>query len=127
MTHADLPRLLPPRPEHLRGHLARFGSVPYREAAGALIPDIEASGLTGCGGAAFPVHRKLAAVAAARGRKVAVANGAESEPASRKDEILLRAAPHLVLDGQQLAAEAPGGGVGRAVRAVPAKTTGPDQ
>jgi NADH:ubiquinone oxidoreductase subunit F (NADH-binding) len=110
VTHADLPRLLPPRPEDLRGHLARFGSVPYRGAICALIPDIEASGLTGRGGAAFPVHRKLAVVAAARGRKVAVANGAESEPASRKDEILLRAAPHLVLDGLQLAAEATGAG-----------------
>ena len=42
--------------------------------------EIDGTGsLTGRGGAAFPVHRNLAAVAAARGRKVAVANGAESE------------------------------------------------
>jgi NADH:ubiquinone oxidoreductase subunit F (NADH-binding) len=103
-----LPRLLPSQSEDLRGHLDRLGSIPYRGAADVLIPDVEASGLAGRGGAAFPVHRKLAAVAAARGRKVAIANGAESEPASRKDEILLRAAPHLVLDGLQLAAEATG-------------------
>ena len=108
-----LPRLLPSRPEDLRGHLARFGPVPYRGSAGVLIPDIEASGLTGRGGAAFPAHRKLAIVAAARGRKVVVANGAESEPASRKDELLLQVAPHLVLDGLQLAAEAVGAGEAR--------------
>jgi NADH:ubiquinone oxidoreductase subunit F (NADH-binding) len=102
------PRLLPADPEDLRGHFARCGQTPYRGQPGLLIGDIEASGLTGRGGAAFPVHRKLALVAAARGRKVIVANGAESEPASRKDELLLRLAPNLVLDGLQLTAEAIG-------------------
>ena len=105
---AGLPRLLPAAPEDLRGHFARYGQTPYRGQAGLLINDIEASGLTGRGGAAFPVYRKLAIVARARGRKVIVANGAESEPASRKDELLLRVAPHLVLDGLQLTAEAVG-------------------
>jgi len=124
---AGLPRLLPQAPEDLQAHLSRYGTVPYRGRggghgygqgqgqgqgrgpAGALIKDTEASGLTGRGGAAFPVYRKLAVVARAKGtRKVAVANGAESEPASRKDELLLRIAPHLVLDGLQLAAEAVG-------------------
>ncbi len=110
---AGLPRLLPQAPEDLQAHLSRYGTVPYRGERGAgepaLIRDVEASGLTGRGGAAFPVHRKLAAVARAKGtRKAAVANGAESEPASRKDELLLRIAPHLVLDGLQLAAEAVG-------------------
>ena len=103
--------------------------MPYRGRRGALIGDVEASGLTGRGGAAFPAHRKLAIVAAARGPRVVVANGAESEPASRKDETLIRAAPHLILDGLQLAAEAVGaseaylclhqgaaGGIGRALR-----------
>ena len=66
-TPGGLPRLLPPRPEDLRRHLARFGPVPYRGRRGALIGDVEASGLTGRGGAAFPAHRKLAIVAAARG------------------------------------------------------------
>ncbi len=105
---AGLPRLLPPAPEDLRGHLARLGPTPYRGRAGLLIGDVETSGLTGRGGAAFPVYRKMAIVAQARGRKVMVANGAESEPASRKDELLLRIAPNLVLDGLQLAAEAIG-------------------
>jgi NADH:ubiquinone oxidoreductase subunit F (NADH-binding) len=105
---ARLPRLLPPTPEDLGAHLVKYGPVPYRGCAGLLIDDIEASGLTGRGGAAFPVHRKLAVMARGRGRKVVVANGAESEPASRKDELLLRIAPNLVLDGLQLAAEATG-------------------
>jgi NADH:ubiquinone oxidoreductase subunit F (NADH-binding) len=112
---AGLPRLLPQAPEDLQSHLSRYGTVPYRRSGrgqagpGGLIAIVEASGLTGRGGAAFPVHRKLTAVARAKGtRKVVVANGAESEPASRKDELLLRIAPHLVLDGLQLAAEAVG-------------------
>jgi NADH:ubiquinone oxidoreductase subunit F (NADH-binding) len=106
-----LPRLLPPVPgvpEDLRAHLARYGRPPYRGGAGLLIRGAEAAGLTGRGGAAFPVYRKMAIAAGARGRKVIVANGAESEPASRKDALLLRVAPNLVLDGLQLAAEAIG-------------------
>jgi NADH:ubiquinone oxidoreductase subunit F (NADH-binding) len=105
---ASLPRLLPKAPEDLRAHLTRFGPPPYHGRPGSLIEAVQASGLTGRGGAAFPTHRKLAIVAQARGRKVMVANGAESEPASRKDELLLRIAPNLVLDGLQLAAEAIG-------------------
>jgi NADH:ubiquinone oxidoreductase subunit F (NADH-binding) len=108
---SGLPRLLPPatdRPEDLRDHLARHGSTPYRGERRRLIADIEASGLTGRGGAAFPAHRKLAAVAEAGGRPFVVANAAESEPASSKDASLLWLAPHLVLDGLQLVAEAVG-------------------
>ena len=107
---AGLPRLLPlvpGVPEDLRTHLGRYGHPPYGHR-GRLIEAVEQAGLTGRGGAAFPVHRKLALVAQARGRTVIVANGAESEPASRKDALLLRAAPNLVLDGLQLAAEAIG-------------------
>jgi NADH:ubiquinone oxidoreductase subunit F (NADH-binding) len=119
----DLPRLLPPvedgkRRQDLVAHLARHGDLPYRDrvgtpsSPGALISDIEKSGLTGRGGAAFPVHRKLAAVLEASDRRrrapVVIANGAESEPASDKDATLLWLAPHLVLDGLQLAAEALG-------------------
>ena len=107
---AGLPRLLPlvpGLPEDLRAHLARHGRPPYGHK-GQLINAVQQAGLTGRGGAAFPVHRKLAIVAAASGRTVIVANGAESEPASHKDALLLRAAPNLVLDGLQLAAEAIG-------------------
>ena len=108
-----LPRLLPPPGHHgdLASHLRIHGPVPYRGSARALIPEVRAAGLTGRGGAAFPAHHKLETVAAARpGRAVVVGNGAEGEPASHKDQALLHLAPHLVLDGLQLAAEAVGAG-----------------
>jgi hypothetical protein len=114
-TGTSLPRLLPrdgQQPEHWHAHTARHGRLPYRDRRGDLIGDLSAAGLTGRGGAAFPVHRKLSAVldAAAKRRRapVVIANGAESEPASEKDATLLWLAPHLVLDGLQLAAEAVG-------------------
>jgi NADH:ubiquinone oxidoreductase subunit F (NADH-binding) len=115
-----VPRLLPhtgdgrpsSHPEDLKAHQARHGALPYRGGSGRLITELQAAGLTGRGGAAFPAYRKLqAAFHAARtsGKlPVVVGNGAESEPASDKDATLLWLAPHLVLDGLQLAAEAVG-------------------
>jgi NADH:ubiquinone oxidoreductase subunit F (NADH-binding) len=79
-----------------------------RARAERLIDVIERSGLTGRGGAGFPAGRKLRSVAAARGGSVVVANGAEGEPASAKDKLLLARAPNLVLDGISLAAYAVG-------------------
>jgi NADH:ubiquinone oxidoreductase subunit F (NADH-binding) len=119
---SGVPRLLPRTPDgkpgrvpqDLAAHQATHGSLPYRGGAGRLIGELQAAGLTGRGGAAFPAHRKLQAVfdaARVTGRQpVVVANGAESEPASDKDATLLWLAPHLVLDGLQLAAEAVGAG-----------------
>ncbi len=79
-----------------------------RDRAGRLIDVIERSGLTGRGGGAFPAGRKLRSVATRRGPAVVVANGAEGEPASAKDRMLLTRSPHLVLDGISLAAYAVG-------------------
>ncbi|MGO8958141.1 MAG: NADH-ubiquinone oxidoreductase-F iron-sulfur binding region domain-containing protein [Streptosporangiaceae bacterium] len=105
---AGLPRLLRDDPNglDLAAHNHAFGPASFRGAA--LIEQAGAAGLTGRGGAAFPVARKLAAVASAGGGAVAVGNGAEGEPASSKDAALLWYSPHLVLDGLQLAAEAAG-------------------
>jgi NADH:ubiquinone oxidoreductase subunit F (NADH-binding) len=109
-----LPRLLPAGREAagLARHAHTHGPLPYRGAPWHLIGEIDAAGLTGRGGAAFPTAKKMAAVAAGgrrgRMRPVVVGNGAEGEPASSKDKHLLWLSPHLVLDGIQLAAEAVG-------------------
>jgi NADH:ubiquinone oxidoreductase subunit F (NADH-binding) len=105
-----LPRLLPDSTTNisLEDHLDRHGPPAYRGGPGVLHLALEAAGLTGRGGAGFPTSRKWAAVAAADDRKVVVGNGAEGEPASDKDVVLLARNPNLVLDGLQLSAEAVG-------------------
>lgn len=95
-------------PADLRDHLARYGRPPVPRPPAALIRAVDEAGLTGRGGAAFPTGRKLRTVAGGRGTAVVVANGMESEPASRKDAALLDLAPHLVLDGATMAAAAVG-------------------
>jgi NADH:ubiquinone oxidoreductase subunit F (NADH-binding) len=92
----------------LEAHLGGYGPPPYRGGPRLLIGDLEAAGLTGRGGAAFPTYRKLAAVADYGPAPIVVGNGAEGEPASNKDKSLLWISPHLVLDGLQLAAESVG-------------------
>ncbi|MFQ6195590.1 NADH-ubiquinone oxidoreductase-F iron-sulfur binding region domain-containing protein [Streptomyces sp. NPDC000405] len=94
-----------------RAHLAVHGSVP-RLTEDELTRLAEAVALRGRGGAGFPFARKVRAVGGAARRRgtrpVVVVNGCEGEPACRKDAVLLRRAPHLVLDGALLAAEALG-------------------
>jgi len=91
-------------PERFSDHMARLGPLP--PDAPSLIDVLDRSGLRGCGGAAFPVAAKWRAVAAQHsGERVIVVNGAEGEPLSRKDRLLMQVRPHLVLDGAMLAAE----------------------
>lgn len=88
-------------------HHALHGPIHARQIH-ELVDATQAAGLRGRGGAGFPTATKLAAVAKGRGLRVVVANGAEGEPASSKDELLLSGTPHLVLDGLMLAATALG-------------------
>ncbi|UYQ77047.1 hypothetical protein OF385_13640 [Glutamicibacter sp. JL.03c] len=89
-------------------HLDCFGPLPQEYSDPQILSEWEASGLAGRGGGAFPTARKIAAVqrAAARSRRapVVIGNGSEGEPLSFKDQLLLRHAPHLVLDGLLLTA-----------------------
>ncbi len=123
---SGLPRLLQDDPAglDLAAHHHVFGPASFRGAA--LIEEAGAAGLTGRGGAGFPVARKLAAVAAGGGGAVAVGNGAEGEPASSKDAALLWYSPHLVLDGLQLAAEAAGASTAFLYLHVPDRPGAPD-
>lgn len=92
--------------EHRRSHdLPPRGR---RSADESLLALVERSGLRGRGGAGFPMATKMRAVARGRGRPVVIVNGAESEPASGKDRLLLTMRPHLVLDGALVAAAAVG-------------------
>lgn len=98
------PRLLTAPGPGLADHLDCFGELPSVTAG--LISAIEASGLSGRGGAGFPTARKMASITGAK--PVVVGNGAEGEPLSRKDATLLTRAPHLVLDGLDAAAAVSG-------------------
>ncbi len=106
---AGLPRLLSGlRPDGrsltIDEHVARWGELPHRRGA-AFLDELERSGVRGHGGAWFPVAAKWRAVGRNTLRSpVVVANGAEGEPASGKDRLLLQQLPHLVLDGAVTAA-----------------------
>jgi NADH:ubiquinone oxidoreductase subunit F (NADH-binding)/ferredoxin len=91
----------------LPAHRTLHGEPESRTVA-ELISMVNEVDMRGRGGAAFPFARKLRAVADAAGAResIVLVNGAEGEPASSKDAMLLTRNPHLVLDGAILAAEA---------------------
>jgi NADH:ubiquinone oxidoreductase subunit F (NADH-binding) len=90
---------------NLADHVELLGPLPVL-GRDEFLAEIANSGLSGRGGAGFPTARKLSALPASG--TVVVANGAEGEPASSKDRLLLATAPHLVLDGLVLMARAVG-------------------
>jgi NADH:ubiquinone oxidoreductase subunit F (NADH-binding) len=98
------------RPANLDDHVRDFRRT-AADGPDEIIRAVTAAGLRGRGGAWFPTGRKLQAVAerAARaGSAYVIVNASEGEPASGKDRLLLQAAPHVVLDGAELAAHAVG-------------------
>src|SRR5258708_14853350 len=80
-----LPRLLrdDPAGPDLSAHDRTFGPASFRSAA--LISQAGAAGLTGRGGACFPVARKLAAVAAARRGPRTLPHRPQSQPPHTQD------------------------------------------
>jgi NADH:ubiquinone oxidoreductase subunit F (NADH-binding) len=81
---------------------------PSTLSAERLIAGARQGRIAGRGGAEFPFWRKLQVAVDSGRRRELVVNAAEGEPASAKDSTLLSVAPHLVLDGAQLVAEALG-------------------
>lgn len=89
--------------ENYANHMRRLGAPTL--TGRPLIEALVQSGVTGRGGASFPAGLKWRSVASAsKGRAVIVANGAEGEPQSHKDRLLMTTRPHLILDGAFLAA-----------------------
>src|SRR5438477_988792 len=81
--------------------------TPLPRVGSEIIDAIERSRLVGRGGAGFSVATKWRAVAQrSHGDAVIVVNGAEGEPQSKKDRVLMSERPHLVLDGAFIAARA---------------------
>jgi NADH-quinone oxidoreductase subunit F len=110
---AAVPVLLPDEPlrsldEYIDAFEGGQGLVQARELGPAGIVDtIERSGLRGRGGAGFPTGRKWASVCAGGpevGDRYAVANGAEGEPGTFKDRMLMRRNPYQVVEGLAIAA-----------------------
>jgi NADH:ubiquinone oxidoreductase subunit F (NADH-binding) len=103
------PRLLAGLDQHAvldhRAHLEVHGALPGIDLP-RLLTLLDGSGLAGRGGAGFPLAAKVRALHGPR--PTVVVNGTESEPASRKDRVLLRRSPHLVLDGALAVAAALG-------------------
>jgi NADH:ubiquinone oxidoreductase subunit F (NADH-binding) len=109
--------LLPARPSNEPESLAEYCSrggydglaAAKDKGAAWLRQEVDASGLRGRGGAAFPTIRKWQLAADAVGdEKYVVANGGEHEPGSNKDRYLVERHPHAVVEGLALAGLATG-------------------
>ncbi len=78
-----------------------------------ILQEVENSGLTGRGGAGFPVGRKWRFVHNESNKsKYIICNADESEPLHFKDRVLIDSNPHQVLEGMTLAGFATGANEG---------------
>ena len=113
-TEAALPRVLDAEPvEDLDAYVAMGGGRGLSKARAGTPDDtiatVVASGLRGRGGAGFPTGRKWETVAAYESPVYSasvVVNGAEGEPGSFKDRMILRTNPYRVIEGALIAAHA---------------------
>ena len=64
-----------------------------------MLERLEASGLTGMGGAGFPTWRKWDAVRREPGPRVVIVNADEGEPGTIKDRYVMELRPQLLLEG----------------------------
>jgi NADH:ubiquinone oxidoreductase subunit F (NADH-binding) len=99
----------------LEGYLASGGGkgldVGRKLGGAAVLDEVEAAGLRGRGGAGFPTAAKwrtVAEFASASLPATVVVNGAEGEPGTFKDRMLLRTNPYAVIEGALIAALAAG-------------------
>ena len=105
------PGLSPSHPDHAIDLAApehpRYDQLAQARAKGAewVLEELEASGVTGRGGAGFPAHIKWRGVRTqAEKERYVVLNADEGEPGTFKDRELMLRRPHLVLEGLAIAA-----------------------
>jgi NADH-quinone oxidoreductase subunit F len=89
------------------GDRVSASTASHLEAA-ELVRRVQASGLRGRGGGWFPASRKWRAVLTEGGEPFVVGNGAEGEPGSVKDRVVMLERPGQVIEGLRLAARAVG-------------------
>jgi NADH-quinone oxidoreductase subunit F len=75
---------------------------------GALVHELEESGLRGRGGAGFAMGKKASFIPQGAMDKYLCCNADESEPGTFKDRLLMQKNPHLLIEGIIIAARAAG-------------------
>jgi len=93
------------RDETLAEYTARGGLDVLRHlpALERVVGELNASGLTGFGGAGFPAGAKWESVSREPGPPYVVVNADEGEPGTIKDRYVLELRPHLLLEGTLVA------------------------